>query len=291
MKSFLSIILTLMVMTTLSGQVINYKIKKEDTLLDVLNSFKVNEKELLRYNNKSKISRFWVGDTIRIPLKNTRILDYKVKKGDTIFDLIEKYNAEVETIYAINDKKILNRMWIGDKIKIPVPFSKKVKSKERSKLNFYKIKKGESYYSISKKLNISVNHLQKINNFKKLLINEKIEIPPKNILSLKISKPINEKQMKIKFAIPSAHYKVKNDIYLKSPINGTVIGIREIKGYGKAIFIKNGRNTCILASKGFENFLVSYGYKVKQKKRIATIRKKYILHFFLLKNNKFYKPL
>ncbi len=276
-----------------------YKIKKEDTLLEICDAFKVNKNELYKYNHQRKIDRLWVGDTLKIPLKKVKIIKYKVKRGDTIFDLIEKYKADVHSIYTINKEKVIKRMWVGDIILIPtslkLPFHKKrtkIKNKKINKFQnyiFYKVKPGDTYYKISRKFQIKVNLLQNINK-QNLYAGDTIKIPKNIPIVIKEQSSLALKKTYLDLKIPGLRYKALRKTIIKAPISGHIIGIRSLKGFGKAIFIKNGNITSILASKGFQNINVSIGNKINKENSLAYVHKNYHLYYFVLKGSRFIEP-
>lgn len=293
---FLPILCFILASSGFSGtQVLNYTIKKQDSLLELCGIFKVSEKELLEYNDESKLTRFWEGDQIKIPLKKIKIVSHKIKKGDTLFDLIKHYKTDVEAIYSINPESILEKMRVGKTILIPISLSShennfKTKpdlEKSPSGQRKYQVKKGESYYSIGQKIGISYEILEKMNGKKTLYPGDMIIIPKEDLF---FSEPSKCQKIESSVSVPSLVYKIASDTQIKSPYEGEIVGIRPLQGYGRAIFIKSSKGTIILASKGFENLLVSFGKSVTKGQTLGNIRKDYCLHFFLAYQNQLIDP-
>lgn len=67
----------------------------------------------------------FLNDDERIPeektgkeIKNTREIIYRVKKGDTLYDISKRYNTRVDEIVKLNNIKDRNKIFIGEKISI-----------------------------------------------------------------------------------------------------------------------------------------------------------------------------
>ena len=89
---------------------------------------------------------------------------YIVKKGDTLWDIANKYNTSVSKLKSLNNLNT-NLLKIGQKIKIPN--------------NLYTVKKGDSLWKIAKNYNTSINKLVNLNNLKStnLQIGQKLLLP------------------------------------------------------------------------------------------------------------------
>lgn len=282
-----------------------YTLKKQDTLLELCDIFKVSQKDLLSLNSESKLERFWAGETIKIPLKKIKIISYTIKKGDSLFEIIKKYKTDIEAVYKLNDEQQLKRMWVGDKILIPVPKGVVSKIQKQCPLQSnkagkitYTIQNGDTFYGLSKKFKISQRELKKQYPYPLLYAGTTItlEIQHKNPILREKNFTLVSPMHKIRgvnpgLAVPSLSYQASLSLGVKSPIEGKVIGIRFLKNYGKTIFLRQKGKTVLLSSKGFENTLVSYGDAIKQGQTIATIRKGYYLHLFLLDQEQFLNPM
>lgn len=108
---------------------------------------------------------------------NTIIVDnylfylHEVTKGQTLYQLSNMYNVPVDSIIKYNhnaDKMIA----IGQQLHIPI---------SKTKVEYYTIKNGDSWFSIAKKFNISEKELFVLNpsklNSTILSLNEKIIVP------------------------------------------------------------------------------------------------------------------
>lgn len=64
-------------------------------------------------------------DTSNIPeektkkkVKNTREVDYVVKRGDTLYDIAKKYNTRIDEIVELNNIKDRDKIYVGERLKI-----------------------------------------------------------------------------------------------------------------------------------------------------------------------------
>ena len=80
---------------------------------------------------------------------------YTVQAGDTLWSIARKFNLSVDKLKDINNLNS-NIISIGQKLVVSENIS--------MGNNYYIVKKGDTLYSISRKFNISVNDLKKINN-------------------------------------------------------------------------------------------------------------------------------
>ncbi|WP_160118360.1 LysM peptidoglycan-binding domain-containing protein [Bacillus sp. V59.32b] len=95
---------------------------------------------------------------------------YTVKKGDTLYRIAKNNKTTVATLKKLNNLKS-DSLKIGQVLKLPgAPVSTP---------STYKVQKGDTLYSISKKVKVSVADLKKINNLKS------DRIHPGQILKLK----------------------------------------------------------------------------------------------------------
>ena len=121
---------------------------KYDINEDLLNNYKIYAeaivKSLANYQNKPY---FKEGEYENI---------YIVKKGDSLYSISKKYNTTVDDIKKLNNLTS-NLLSIGQRLNIPI---KKVSSNTES----YIVQKGDTLYSISRRFNMTVDQLKKINN-------------------------------------------------------------------------------------------------------------------------------
>ena len=88
---------------------------------------------------------------------------YIVQKGDSLYSISKRFNTTVDDIKKLNNLNS-NLLSIGQRLKIP---TNEVNNIEES----YVVQKGDTLYSISRKFNIPVSEIKRINNLSSNLIN------------------------------------------------------------------------------------------------------------------------
>lgn len=115
---------------------------------------------------------------------------YKVKRGDTIYSIAQLFNTKVAVLLKLNNQKIEDTLFAGQKILVPVNKdgkSGKNSSSNAGKVNdtrqsfrIYTVKKGDTVFSLAKSNSITIDELLKLNNMKDsdtLLLGQKIKLP------------------------------------------------------------------------------------------------------------------
>ncbi|MCH6574370.1 MAG: LysM peptidoglycan-binding domain-containing protein [Bacteroidetes bacterium] len=164
---------------TTSGNYTNYTIKKGDNLGAIAEEYGVSASELRKWNGMSG-SKIIAGNKLKIytnsttqknvtktnTIKSDTFTYHKVKKGETISQIAEKYKVFISSIRSWNNLSS-NKIIAGNTLKIK-------KSSEiitGSTNNFHLVTRGESLYSIAKKYNTTIQKIKSLNN----LSNSKIK--------------------------------------------------------------------------------------------------------------------
>lgn len=134
-----------------------YKVKNGDNLWDLAKKYNTTIDTLKSINNL-KSDKLTINQQLFIPknddegVKNNNI--YTVKKGDTLYDIAEKFNV---TINEIKEKNNLtsNILKIGQVLEIP--------SASTGEIN-YVVQKGDNLNSIANKYDVTVSDIKKLNN-------------------------------------------------------------------------------------------------------------------------------
>ena len=145
-------------------------INNNDDINNVLNNY-------IRYaESVVKGITDYYGKTYNYNLEN----EYIVKKGDTLYSIAKKYNISVNELKEYNNLKS-NTLNINQILKIPT------KSSNTLSNNYYIVSKGDSLWSISRKYNITVDELKKLNNLTSnlLSIGQKLIVPSANTYIVK----------------------------------------------------------------------------------------------------------
>lgn len=94
------------------------------------------------------------------------LISYRVRSGDNLYKIAHKYNTNASTLMKLNGLKSSN-LAIGQKILVPNPKAKKtVKTSGITKTLKYKVKTGDTLWSIAKYYKVGVNDLKSWNNLK-----------------------------------------------------------------------------------------------------------------------------
>ncbi len=152
-----------------------YTVVKGDSLYSIAKRYGTSVEEIKKLNYLTS-NNLVIGQILRIPEMYTKPSDmvipnyvnYKVVKGDTLYSIAKKFNVSVDSI--INDNNLKNNtLSIGQNLKIR---SKDVEEcfGEDISSNTYTVVKGDSLYSISKKLGVSVDYLKNKNNLSSNLL-------------------------------------------------------------------------------------------------------------------------
>ncbi|MGG1630845.1 LysM peptidoglycan-binding domain-containing protein [Rossellomorea sp. NRS-1567] len=101
------------------------------------------------------------------PVKAEITGTHKVKSGDTLYAIAKKYKTSVSNLKKINNLKS-DRIYPGQELKVSgsAAASSKNESSTPNKSYTYKVKKGDTLFSIAKKHKTTVGNLKKINNLK-----------------------------------------------------------------------------------------------------------------------------
>ncbi|WP_461831754.1 LysM peptidoglycan-binding domain-containing protein [Aquifex sp.] len=146
---------------------------------------------------------------------------YKVKKGDTLWDISKKYGISIKELYKLNPKLKKRKYLIpGEKLCL----------KEEERYITYRVKRGDTLIKIAKKFGVSVKELKKVNNLKGnvIRVGQKLKIP----LKTKLKKEVVKKERRRKRV--SSHkrviiYRVKKGDSLIKIAKKFGVSVREIK--------------------------------------------------------------
>lgn len=149
-----------------------YIVQKGDTLYQISKKYNTTVDELKKINNLNTNS-LSIGQILNLPIKemeeNKNYISYTVKKGDSLYQIGNKYNVSVNKLKEINNLTS-NLLSIGQIIKIPVSNNEYV---------IYTVQKGDSLYQIAKLYNTTTNEIKSLNNLTSNLLNigQELKIP------------------------------------------------------------------------------------------------------------------
>ena len=106
----------------------NYKVKSGDTLIGIANSVGVSAEDIAAVNsNFDAKARLQRGQTIKVPVSkelvdrqlNDEAVSYKVKSGDTLTGVAQRYNIGLSDLATANNLKTNSNLILGRTITIP----------------------------------------------------------------------------------------------------------------------------------------------------------------------------
>jgi murein DD-endopeptidase MepM/ murein hydrolase activator NlpD len=107
-----------------------------------------------------------VGENLCIPQKTSAKAQdyaiYKVKKGDTLYSIAEKFGVDVQELKSFNNLKS-EKIIEGQELKIPAKGTAKKQKKETQEYGTYVVQKGAKLEHIAKKLGVSQRELEELN--------------------------------------------------------------------------------------------------------------------------------
>ena len=154
-----------------------YTVQKGDSLWSIANKFGSTVNKLKELNNLSS-NVLQIGQTLKV-LEEETIPDdyilYKVKSGDSLWNIAKEYNTTVDTLKSINNLKT-DKLSINQQLLIP----KNKKSSVNS--NTYVVKKGDTLWDIANEYNTTVSELKSLNNLSTnvLQIGQVLKLPSKS---------------------------------------------------------------------------------------------------------------
>lgn len=125
-----------------------YIVKEGEQLKDIANKFGVQVEDLLKINNYN-LSNLRPGDRINVPTRANEYFDYYVvKKGDTLYQIANANNVDLNTLAQINGIKTYDYLYPNQLLMIP-----------RTNTNIYVTELGDTLDSVSIKLGTTAQTL------------------------------------------------------------------------------------------------------------------------------------
>jgi len=145
-----------------------HRVRRGETLSTIASRYRTTVSQIALYNNIHRQNYIVAGKILKIPQSGTiesmgsssTPITYKVRRGDSLWTLAKRYNTTTKKIQALNNLDSVN-LYIGQTLKIPG----KHQAGQTNKV--YRVKRGDSPYSIAKKHNMSLNSLLRANNLTK----------------------------------------------------------------------------------------------------------------------------
>ncbi len=171
-------------MSSTNTSLFRYRVRPGDTMSEIAEKFGVSVTLIRQWNHKYT-NRINVGETLKIfssnkpsslgdnsPKTSANINYYKIKKGDTIGEIAERYHVRTASIRRWNGLRS-NRIITGDVLKIysdadvnDIPDNTKTSSRNDNVNRagrYHIVTRGESLYTIANRYNTSISRIKKLN--------------------------------------------------------------------------------------------------------------------------------
>lgn len=222
-----------------SQQRIKHKVVQGESIYSIAKKYNVTEEEIFALNPKAKgilalNTELLIPKSSKKKVETKKVLpkgnSYTVQNGESFYTISRKFNVGYETLTELNPEIKPENLQIGEVIRLPkgVKVAKEEKIKEVAKKSKSKTKdqkhvvgSGESFYTISKKYNVSIDELRKANpqiHNDKLDVKDIVFIPGEenNLVEAKKSKETNKNKENIEKAgielTQDEKLEVKNEI-------------------------------------------------------------------------------
>jgi membrane-bound lytic murein transglycosylase D len=172
-----------------------YKVKRGDTMAKIADDFGVSLAQVKKWNGKSVRHGVKAGQSIRIftsedgatadeaPAVAEKSRTHTVRPGETMTSIASMFGTTIEKLSEWNNDKEPSSLQAGEKLNVYAP--NKTASKgdtdhpHSSKKTTYKVRRGDTLYSIAEKYGVSVEDLKTANHLtkNKVLSGKRLVIP------------------------------------------------------------------------------------------------------------------
>jgi len=142
---------------------LTYKVRRGDTLSEIAQKFNVTVEDIIEANNLRPPYTIYVGQKLKIPVGRTEYKYYRVKSGDTLSEIAQKFNVSIKDIIKANNLRKPYIIRVGQVLRIPIK-SYKIKLSDCEII--HKVKPGDTIIKIAKKYHVWVKDIKKLNNLK-----------------------------------------------------------------------------------------------------------------------------
>ncbi len=181
-----------------------HTVQQGQTLYSICKAYSAKEKDVLNANPELQLGTLSIGQVIKIPIENEiskdgKYIVYTVKKGETLYSLLKRFETTEKEFYEANPKLSRNEsIRAGDEIYFPMKEKKNenvivkkpeeeptpniITPRDNAKYIYHTVAKGETLYKITKQYDISLDELVAENPTladRPLSIGETIRVPRK----------------------------------------------------------------------------------------------------------------
>ncbi len=225
---------------------------------------------------------------------------YIIKNGDNLYQISKKYHISIEDIIRLNEISDITSLSVGMELKISE------NEPENLNLRKYTVSKGDTLFSISKKLNLSLSSLMEYNNLKigdiislgqdlvlgPIAAEAVVEVPI--AVAVNVAKPVEYVPYwpiegdisKYSGRIQGVKIEGHSGDYIQAVSTGRVIWYDSFKGIGKVVLIE-GENGFDYLYGTKESLNVSMGVHINAGERLGRLKESNTsIIFSVFKNGK-----
>lgn len=135
-------------------------IQRGDTLSKIAIEYDTTVERLVELNNIANPNLIITGNLLLVPVNDGKrqSVTYTVKKGDTLGSIAKKYGVTVKQLVNANNISNPNYIYIGQVLTIP-----SVSNQHDLNHLLYKVRRGDTLYSISRRYNVSIAQIVRLN--------------------------------------------------------------------------------------------------------------------------------
>lgn len=153
-------------------------VKRGETTAEIARKYNTTEETIFKYNPDAR-NGITPNSKLVVPVAGDQVSEkvqfqtHKVKRKETLFSLSQQYNVSVDDIKRYNKHLYSAELRKGERIRIPITLAKKQESQEIENLSFsnpldltlkeHVVLPKETLYGISRKYNITIADLQRLN--------------------------------------------------------------------------------------------------------------------------------
>ena len=236
--------------------------------------------------------------------------NHLVKSGETLWSISRKYGIAYQQLLSSNPGIQPSQIKAGKRIRIPSRNSAH-KNSQNNNSRSYIVQNGDTIYSLSRKFNIPVSEVRRLNSFSKgyhLKLGERVRLSKssgnrysravENNFHLNLSWPVKgsilerfgKKDQLFSGGIVIRSYGRQ----VKSASSGKVIFVGKVRGYGETIMIRHSSGVVTTYSTKDGVAKVNSGENISQGDLIVVRKQnenKLTLSFYVWHNDRFQNPL
>lgn len=234
MKNIFGILFILLLSGMLSAQQKTHKVEAQETVYGISRQYGISQDDLINANPFLRNRTLQIGDELVIPEKSgkngdgnikpkadgninavvtpvdepsqavsvpkedSNFIYLEIKPKQTIYSLTKEYNISEDALKSLNPQ-LKDGLKAGDVIRIPKKSSQNNKEEEIVPKGMYKVKNGDTVYSLSRQFNVSTDEFYIANpnvQISGLVVGTYINIPQKGKISAVIQDGIIEHKVK-----------------------------------------------------------------------------------------------